>query len=262
MLGILKVLCFHAFVLSIAIQIFSLSVPPQSEARDLTDVLIKGFSFSALGRNTTAAARAAAPAFSAGIAEAIGQVPVASGAPSFIYRFDQVADTFERLTAVPGPLFTERALTLGEGQFDFSVGYSFIDFSDLNGTDLDNIRSPALLTAVFDEEGVRIEPLPGVELGPGEQLFAAPASLALIRTQIDLQAHVIVPTLRYGLTNNWEVSLSIPIVNTFLRVKNESVNAVDLDPASARFLFVGDAQGNFTRLLDTGLFFRSWGQLP
>lgn len=222
----------------------------QSDAKDLTDVLIKGFSFSAFGRDTTLAARAAAPAFSAGIAEAVRQVPVASGAPSFIYRFNPAVDSYERLTGVPGPLFTERVLTLGKGQFDFSTGYSFIDFSDLNGTDLDNIRSPAFLAAVFDGEGVSVgQPPAGVELGAGEKLFSAPSSLSLIHTHINLQAHVIVPTLRYGLTNNWEVGLSIPIVNTFLRVKNEIAQAVDLDPASASFLFVRDTQGNFLRPL-------------
>jgi hypothetical protein len=241
----------HVLALACAIQAFSMGTGSQSEAKDLTDVLVRGFSFNAFGKDTTLAARAAAPAFSASIAEAIRQVPVASGAPSFIYRFNPALDTFERLSGVPGPLFTERALTLGKGQFDLSVGYSFIDFSDLNGTDLDNIRSPALLGAVFIDEGVpfRQPSLPGVELGPGEELFSAPTSLSLIRTQIDLQAHVIVPTLRYGLTNNWEVGLSIPIVNTFLRAKNEIAQIVDLDPASASFLFVGDTQGNFLRRL-------------
>jgi hypothetical protein len=57
-------------------------------------------------------------------------------------------------------------------------------------------------------------------------------------------AHLIVPTLRYGITDNWEVSLSIPIVDTFLRVKNEEVHVADLDPVAASFLFTRDAQGN------------------
>jgi hypothetical protein len=236
-------------VLACALQAFAGGVVSHSEAKDLTDVLIKGFSYNAFGKNTSAAAEAAAPAFSASIAEAVRQVPVAAGAPSFIYRFNSAVDSYERLTGVPGPLFTERALTLGKGQFDFSIGYSYIDFSDLNGTDLDNIRSPALLGAVFTDEGVpfRQPSLPGVVLGPGEEVFSAPSSLSLIRTQIDLQAHVIVPTLRYGLTNNWEIGLSIPIVNTFLRAKNGIEQIVDLDSASAHFLFVGDTQGNFLR---------------
>src|SRR6266850_3420545 len=112
---------------SIALAIIMLIFPPyvlsQSEAKDLTDVLVRGFSFSVGGLDTTASAKATAPAFSAALAQAVARVPVASGAPSFIYRFNPAVDIFERLTSVPGPLFSERALTLGRGRFDFSVGY-------------------------------------------------------------------------------------------------------------------------------------------
>jgi hypothetical protein len=248
----------HAVVLAVALQACPLTVLLQSEAKDLTDVLVQGFSFSALGLDTTLAAKATAPAFSASIAEAVRQVPVASGAPSFIYHFNPAVDTYERLTGVPGPLFTERALTLGKGQFDFSVGYVFIDFSELNGTDLDDIRSPALLTAIFDEDGVPTEQ-PGVEPGEGQKLFTAPTSLSLNRTRLDLQVHVVTPTLRYGITDNWEVSFSIPVVNTLLRAKNEAVHVVDLDPASGRrFLFTLDRQGTFEPL---GWFDRSGTQV-
>src|SRR5262249_31791145 len=152
---------------------------------------------------------------------------------------------YERLTGVPGPLFTERVLTLGKGQFDFSIGYSFIDFNKLNGTNLDNIRSPALLAALLtdESESVPVGQLPpGIVLKDGEEAFSAPLVASLIRTRIDVNAHVIAPSLRYGLTNNWEIGLSIPIVDTFLRVRNEQVSVVDLDPNAARVLFVLGAQ--------------------
>jgi hypothetical protein len=232
-------------VLACALLTFSLGFVSQSEARDLTDVLVRGFSFDTGGLDSAASARAAAPSFSAALAQALARVPVASSAPSFIYRYDPVVDTFKRLTGVPGPLFSERVLTLGKGQFDFSVGYSFIDFNELNGTDLHNIRSPALILDVIGE-GIPVrQPPPWLELGPGEELFAAPSSVGTLNhTRIDLQAHLIMPTLRYGITDDWEVSLSVPVVNTFLRVRNDSVRVVDVDPASATLLFTRDAQGN------------------
>lgn len=219
-----------------------------SKAKDLTDVLIKGFSFEALNLNTSASAEAVAPAFAAGIAEAVRQVPVASIAPSFIYRLNPVVDTFERLTVIPGPLFSERALTLGKGQFDFGVGYSFVDFDSLNGTGLDNIKSPALVGELLEGDIPVEQPPPGVKLKPGEELFTAPLSLSRLHTQIDLNVHMISPTLRYGITNKWEVSLTVPVVNTRLRVKNETRQAVDLDPNSARYLFALDSHGNFREL--------------
>jgi hypothetical protein len=239
-----------ALILVILVQAFSPGVLLKSEAKDLTDVLAQGFSFGTsiplpfftpTGDIAVApaAGAAVAPAFSAAIAQAVTQeVPLASVAPAFTYRFNPALDIFERLTGVPGPLFSERAPTLGKGQFNFAVGYAFLDFSELNGTDLDNIRSPGLFTEFFPEESFPVGQLP-----TGEELFFVPVSDSLLRTRIDLQAHVIVPTLRYGITDKWDVSLSIPIVNTFLRVRNESVRVVDpAFPAGGAFTL--DAQEN------------------
>jgi hypothetical protein len=228
------------FLLFITVQALFLGTFSASEARDLTDVLVQGFSFTVARQDSTLAARATAPAFSAAVAQAVAQeFPLASVPPAFPYRFDPATDTFARLTGVPGPLFSERALTLGKGRFNLSVGYSFVDFSELNGTDLDNIRSLALLNEIFSEESV-----PLGRLTTGEPVFFAPTSASLIRTQIDLQAHIVVPTLRYGLTDRWDISIAIPVVNTSLRVRNDTVRVADLDSSRAGFLLAQDAQGN------------------
>jgi hypothetical protein len=119
-------------------------------------------------------------------------------------------------------LFSERAPTLGKGRLDLSVGYSFIDYSDLNGVSLDNIRSPGLIYEDFNDS-VQKGRLP-----TGEPLFSIPLSLSQIRTRIDLKAHVVVPTLRYGIADKWEASFSLPIVSTYLRVRNETIRIADL----------------------------------
>jgi len=217
-------------------QILSLfCIVSQSKARDLTDVLIDGFSFQLFGENSAAGTRAVGPTYAAALSAAVApavtqEFPLASVAPAFTYRFNPAVDVFERSTNVPGPLFSERALTLGQGQLNFGVGYSFIDFSELNGTDLDDIRSPALLTETItfktttDPTEIKQE-----QQRNGELLFLAPQVISQVRSRIDLQAHVIVPTLRYGITPYWDVSLTFPIVNTFLRVKNELVRVLNTD---------------------------------
>jgi hypothetical protein len=235
------------------VQIFFVGVVSQSQARNLTDVLIEGFSYNAFELDTSLPAKEVAPAFSAAVAQAVTQeFPLASVSPAFVYRLDPAVDIYKRLSSIPGPLFAERALTLGKGQINFGVGYSFIDFGDLNGTSLDNLRSPALVGELFDTEEQPVEQAPaGVDLRPGERLFSAPFSFSQIRARIDLKVHVVVPTLRYGLTDNWDISLSVPIVKTSLRVSNNTVQVVDLDPNSARFLFVRETQGNISRVLET-----------
>lgn len=213
----------------------------QSEARNLTDVAASGFVLKpstlilsapvpTTGGPTppvdfSIAGRTIAQSFSAAVAQTVTQeFPLASVSPAFVYHYNPAVDTFERLTSVPGPLFSERALTLGEGQLNFSIGYSFIDFSDLNGVPLNNLKNPGLIAEFF-----RNDPMTPVMLPTGEEGTPFPLSLSRLRTRIDLQAHVTIPTLRYGITSNWDMSLSVPIVNTFLRVKNETRRVVDAD---------------------------------
>lgn len=247
-----------AVVLATAVQVFSLGRVPQSEAKDLTDVLARGFFFKApegsqigprLGpvsehADFSAAGRAIAPALSTAVAQAVTQeFPLASVAPAFAYRFNPTVDTYERLTGVPGPLFSERALTLGKGQLNFGVGYSSIEYSDIDGTPLNSLQSPGFFREVFAEPPMLVRPLP-----TGEVLVSIPVSLSRVRTRIDVNAHVIMPTLRYGITDRWDVSLALPIVSTFLRIRNEVVRTVDLatllalgPQGSARFV---DLAGN------------------
>jgi hypothetical protein len=234
-------------LLSILLQALFFSGPRTSHARHLTGVLLQGFSFEIGGINQIVSTQTTAPSFSdflsAEIAQAVAQeVPLASVAPAFTYRYNPAVDIFQRQTNIPGPLFSERALTIGKGQFNFSVGSSFFNFSELNGTHLHNIRSPGLILELLTEESTPVEhPPPGVEVRPGERLSSAPLFASLLRTRISLEANVISPTLRYGITDAWEVGLSVPIVNTFLKVRNELIPVVDL--TSARFLLLLDAQG-------------------
>jgi hypothetical protein len=234
-------------------QVCCLGVLPQSDARSLKDAFSQGFAFPPVpggGGGTTTrdgdslvgfftsdltlappgaitqAAQVVAPVIAAAVAQAVTQeFPLASVAPAFTYRYNAMLSVYERSTGVPGPLYSERALTLGRGQFNFSVGYSYVDFDEFNGTDLDDISSPALISEVF---------LPDLQVD-GIPLF--PFTLSQLRTRIDLQAHVIVPALRYGITDNWDVSLAIPILNTSVRVRNEVRRVVDMN---GRVGFVGD----------------------
>lgn len=244
----------HICALLCAIQVFLAGVGAQSEARDLTDVLGRGFSFEAPDGGLlelrpgevqslvdfSKAAKTVAPTFASAIAQAVTQeFPFASVAPAFIYRLNPAVDTFERLTGVPGPLFSERALTLGKGKLNFSVGYSFIDYSSVNGVDLADINSPGLFTELIEEPDRVIGHLP-----TGERILALPFTLSRIRTRIDLDAHVIAPTVRYGITDQWDINLTLPIINTYLRVRNEAVRIADMATAFAEGVGFVDPNGN------------------
>jgi outer membrane putative beta-barrel porin/alpha-amylase len=221
----------------------SLSSP--SEAKDLTKVLSQGMSVNALNFNPNVAG-AIAPGIAAGISQAVTQeFPQAAVSPAFTFRYNPTLSVFERTTAVPGPLFSERATTLGRGQLNFSVGYSFIEFQDLNGTDLDALVNPVLIPTTVGT------PQPTTIVAPnGRTALYFPAALSTDVIRMDLKAHVITPTLRYGVTDRWDVGVVIPIVRTSLKVRTTAVYQVETpanfaDPTfGGGFLFQQDASGN------------------
>jgi hypothetical protein len=231
----------YSVVVLCSLQTLFVGLELQSDARDLTKVLEQGIGNFCIDCGPT-------PEIGSAIAAAVvsqaltQQLPLASVAPAFTYRLNPATDIYERSTRVPGPLFAERALTLGDKQLNFGVGYSYIDFDTLNGEDLINIRAPALQLSFFTDEAKRQSAVPpGVRpLQPGRFLFFSPFFETRGRIRLSVQAHVITLAARYGLTDRWDVGLVLPIMHTFLRSGSESVPVVDT-ASGYRFAYIGDA---------------------
>ena len=146
---------FSTFALLALLQAFSPGLLPQSEAKDLTAVLHQGFHFTIGGFGVPGQISSIGSdlptAMAAAVTSAVTrEIPLASVASAFTYRYNPSVDIFERASGVPGPIFSEHALTLGAGQLNFGLGYAFIDFSHLNGTTLDNLRSAGLTNPLYD----------------------------------------------------------------------------------------------------------------
>ena len=229
------------FVLWVGMNLLSFS-----EAKDLTKVLSEGMSVNAYNFNPNVAG-AIAPGIAAGISQAVTlESPQAAVSPAFAFRYNPTLTVFERATTVPGPLFSERAMTVGRGQFNLSVGYSFIEFDDLNGTALDDMVNPVLISTAI--EGTQ---QPTTIIAPnGRTALYFPTFLAADVIRMDLKAHVIAPAIRYGITDRWDVGLIIPIVRTSLKVRTDTAYHVATpsnfaDPTfGGGFLVEQDAAGN------------------
>ena len=59
------------------------------------------------------------------ISSEIAVFPFTSSQGGFTYAFDATQNTFVRTTQTLGPLFAEKALTLGRGKFNFNANYTF-----------------------------------------------------------------------------------------------------------------------------------------
>jgi len=136
-----------------------------------------------------------------GIGAQTGQFAVNSTVAA--YRFDVERGVPVEVTKSLGPLFAERADTLGKGRFDFQVVWSNANYKKFNGKKLSSLSE-------------NVSPTPG----PGTPPNAPGLDEQL---QIDLDVKVITNFVgffgTYGLTDNWDVNLLVPLINNKIKAK-------------------------------------------
>jgi hypothetical protein len=137
--------------------------------------------------------------------------PVASASSSVVYRYNPALDTLERQVGVAGPLIGERAETIGKGEFNVALSYSWVHPTTINGDDLDDLVNRTRVggrTIVF--------PVPdGIILADGRFTNFLPVRVGL---DLDVQAHIVAPSLTYGLTPDLDVNVTLPVLRTSLDV--------------------------------------------
>jgi len=133
--------------------------------------------------------------------------PAISTVPGFSYRYDEKLQVFTPVKGALGPIFVERPETLGQGKIEFGVTYAFVDFKQLNGTDLDKL---GFTLAHNDCCG-----------GPNTPDFPAfeDDTIRVNLEKFELTSHVISLSGTYGLTPNFDVNVLLPIVQTSLEVR-------------------------------------------
>jgi hypothetical protein len=148
-------------------------------------------------------------AFARSVAKSL-PVPAASGGISF--EFNPKTSAFERSTEVLGQLLLERARPIGRGKLNLSLTYQYVGLDRYDGHDLDAIsdRRP-----VLDE--------------------ATGATFVVPRVDVELVTHVITPSLTYGVTDDLEVNLTVPVLYTSLDVDAlaRQIQSGDVQPGSS-----------------------------
>ena len=139
-----------------------------------------------------------------GIGAQTGQFAVNSTVAAF--RFDVERGVPVEVPKSLGPLFAERADTLGKGRFDFQVVWSYANYKKFNGQKLSSLS-----------EDVSPTPAPGTPPnapGLNEQL------------EINLNVEVITNFVgffgTYGLTDNWDLNVLVPLINNKIKAKSKA----------------------------------------
>ncbi|MEO7455891.1 MAG: hypothetical protein ABIY52_06490 [Gemmatimonadaceae bacterium] len=146
------------------------------------------------------------------IGGSIANVPI--GATSGSETFSFVNGVPVRTSTSAGPIFAERAQTMGRGRTIVGLGRSSFNFQSLRGVPMDNIQ------LAFTHENVDFDGCDAANGGLDCSLMGVPErENDVINLALNLDLSVDVTTLyaTYGLFDRMDVGIVLPLVNTRLR---------------------------------------------
>jgi len=144
---------------------------------------------------------------SSAIATQLAVLPIISPSSGFTYKYDSEAGAFVRTTTSFGPIYAERAETVGRGKVSFGLSYQRFRFSNLDGIDLHKV--PVVFSHIDNT-------------GPGNTPLSYEADV--IQTSNNINLNVDSTTLygTVGITDRIDVSLSIPVVSVRMGVTSDA----------------------------------------
>ena len=140
--------------------------------------------------------------FNEELANQLSSFPLASSAGGFTYRFDPSLG-FTRATDSFGPIYADRAATIGKGKFNLGVNYSHYDFNRINNLSL----ADGDVKLVFQH----------IDVGTYVQGDVITGSLSL-KVQTDITAFV----MTYGVSDRFDVDAAIPVVRVALSANTDA----------------------------------------
>jgi hypothetical protein len=123
-------------------------------------------------------------------------LPTISPASGFTYKYDSASGAFVRSSTSFGPIYAERAETIGRGKIYFGVSYQRFRFENLDGVDLHTVP------AVFGH-------IPNT--GPNQTALPYEADVITTTNNIDLKMDETTLFGTVGITDRIDVSLAVPI---------------------------------------------------
>ena len=129
-------------------------------------------------------------------------VPLPSPASGFTYRFDPSLGVFQRTTSSFGPILAERADTIGAGRLAIGFATQRFTFDTVEGLDLHTV--PAVFT--HDNAALR---------GGREDVITTVNQIAAKVTQSTSY-------ITYGVTDRFDVSLAVPVVDVSMTVVSDA----------------------------------------
>jgi hypothetical protein len=167
------------------------------------------------------------------IGGSVANVPIGTTSGSETFEFVNGVPT--RTSTSAGPIFAERAQTLGRGRSLVGFGRSSFNFQSLRGVPMDNVQ------LTFTHENVNFDGCAAANGGQDCALMGVPErENDIINLSLNLDMSVDVTTLyaTYGLFDRMDVAVVLPLVSTHLRGRSDA-QIVPFGGTTATHYFAG-----------------------
>jgi len=152
--------------------------------------------------------------------------PSPSSQGGFTFEFDPILNEFIRSKESLGPIFSERAKTIGKNKLNLGFSYTFIDFTRFDGEDLDDL---GVVFTHSDDDGDGLD-LPSIGPPPG---YAFERDVVIADIDVELKSHIFSFYGTYGITENLDVGFLIPVIRNEMEVN--AIARVEVDSSRANF---------------------------
>ncbi len=165
--------------------------------------------------------------------------PVGLGSAGFTFTFDPELGVFTRSAESFGPVYAERAHTLGKGRWNYSVSYQQAEYDSIDDLDLLNGEIRTQLT--HEDTDASGDPI---------TLFFE-GDVIENRAKIGLTSKMVLLAGTYGVTDRFDVGVVIPIVSVELdAVSGLEVIQLGTTPAQGIHAFPGGGDVQTRRAKD------------
>lgn len=142
--------------------------------------------------------------------------PLPSSSGGFAFTTDPATGEVRLRTATFGPVFADRALTIGKGRFDFGLAFQPVKFDSFETAEL----TGGAIRFFLEHNNCCPGTPPGsnaptLPTGEGPTQFTPEFERDLLRSQIslDIETSTTVLYANYGVTDRFDVGAAIPIVH-------------------------------------------------
>jgi len=171
------------------------------------------------------------------IATSVGNLPIGATSGGSTFRFEAGVPVETSTSA--GPIFAERAQTLGRGRSMVGIGRNSFHFSSLRGVPLNDVE------LIFTHENVTGATFPGcdsISAGDCKKMGIPNLENDIMQFRLNLDLNISVTNLyaTYGLTDRLDVGIVVPLVSSHLHGQSFAQIIPFGGPTAAHF-FAGTA---------------------